>query len=104
MQFVAREHTKRWVQFLGVDVGAYLSGSHFIMGGSKLRNILSFSEDVEVTGQEILDWARYQIENNTEHKKMAKVVLRRFGDIRPNSKYTVRLERTPWILNAKNNK
>ena len=78
-----------------------------------MRNILSFTEDTELSGQEILDWAKYHSENNTPYKKYAKIILRRFPNLQPNTKYVLKLNhvnqrwfdygKTPWVVRADKN-
>lgn len=79
-----------------------------------MRNILSFTEDTELTGMEILDWARYHSKNNTHYKKYAKIILRRFGNLNPDTMYVLKLNhvnqnwlaygKTPWIVRADKNR
>lgn len=78
-----------------------------------MRNILSFSEDTELTGMEILDWARYHSKNNTHYKKYAEIILRRFGNLNPDTMYVLKFNhvnqnwlaygKTPWIVRADKN-
>lgn len=78
-----------------------------------MQNILSFTEDTPISGMEILEWAKYHSENNTHYKKYAKIILRRFGNIKPNTMYVLKLNhvnqnwlaygKTPWIVRADKN-
>ena len=54
-----------------------------------MRNILSCVPSTRFSGQEILDWAKHQVENKTSHEGYAKIILRRFGNIKPEKMYTV---------------
>ena len=45
-----------------------------------MRNILSFEKGHKFTGQEILDWAKYQIENKTSHEKNANRIMRLYSE------------------------
>ena len=42
----------------------------------KMKNILSYQPLTRFTGKEILDWAKYHVENNTSHAKQGKRILR----------------------------
>lgn len=44
-----------------------------------MKNILSFENGTKFTGQEILDWANYQIKNNTSHYKQGQRLLKIYG-------------------------
>ena len=78
-----------------------------------MRNILSFENGHKFTGQEILDWAKYQVENKTSHEKYAKIMLRRFSNIKPEKMYTVKTNhpgtgcgeiiRKPLVMNVVEN-
>ena len=52
-----------------------------------MRNILSYEIGTQFTGQEILDWAQYQVNNKTSHKKQGEIILRRFNKIKPTKLY-----------------
>jgi hypothetical protein len=54
-----------------------------------MRNILSYEPGTKFSGKEILDWAKYQVENKTSHEKYGEVILRRFGNIKPEKMYCV---------------
>ena len=55
-----------------------------------MKNILSFQPCTVWTGREILDWAQYQVENNTSHYNQGKYILSRYGKtLIPSRKYTV---------------
>ena len=78
-----------------------------------MRNILSFTENTEISGKEILDWAKYHAKNNTPYQKYAKIILRRFGNLNPETMYVLKLNhvnqnwfdygKTPWIVRADKN-
>jgi hypothetical protein len=53
-----------------------------------MRNILSY-QNGKFTGQEIMDWAKYQVENETSHKDAGRYILNHFNLI-PYNTYTVR--------------
>lgn len=54
-----------------------------------MKNILSYIPGTQFSGKEILDWAKYQVENKTSHEKYGEVILRRFGNIKPEKMYKV---------------
>ena len=55
-----------------------------------MKNIFSCTPETQFSGQEILDWAKHQIENETSHKKQGAVILRRFSNLNPDKMYFVR--------------
>ena len=59
-----------------------------------MRNILSYKHGTKFNGQEILDWAKYQVENKTSHEKYGEVILRRFNNIKPEKLYTIKTNHT----------
>lgn len=75
-----------------------------------MRNILSYEIGTQFSGQEILDWAKHQVEAETSHKKYGEIILRRFSKIKPNKMYIVQTNyrgtaggeviHKPLILNA----
>jgi hypothetical protein len=60
-----------------------------------MRNILSYAPDTAFSGQEILDWANYQVENKTGHFRNARLILHYYKNLRAETLYTVRTYRTP---------
>ena len=54
-----------------------------------MRNILNEKQGTKFTGKEILDWANFQIENETSDKEEALVILDRFSNIESDSFYQV---------------
>lgn len=60
-----------------------------------MRNILSYTPDSAFSGQEILDWAHYQVKNKTGHFRNARLILRYYGNLNPETMYTVQAYRTP---------
>lgn len=54
-----------------------------------MRNILSYEIGTQFSGQEILNWAKYQVEAETSHKKYGEIILRRFSTIKPDKMYIV---------------
>lgn len=54
-----------------------------------MKNILSYQPGTEFYGEEILAWAKYQVENNTSHKKQGEAILKKFSNINLNKKYVV---------------
>ena len=54
-----------------------------------MRNILSYEAGTQFTGQEILDWAKAQVENKTSHQKQGEIILRRFYNLNPTKLYLV---------------
>lgn len=53
-----------------------------------MKNILSY-KNPWFSGQEILDWANYQVNNKTSHYKQGLRVLNLFGNIKPDKKYYI---------------
>lgn len=53
-----------------------------------MKNILSYKNPL-FSGQEILDWANYQVSNKTSHYKQGLRVLNLFGNIKPDRKYYI---------------
>lgn len=53
-----------------------------------MQNILSYKNPL-FSGQEILDWANYQVSNKTSHYKQGLRVLNLFGNIKPDRKYYI---------------
>lgn len=60
-----------------------------------MRNILSYTHEAAFSGQEILDWARYQVKNKTSHFRNARLILYYYGNLNLGIMYTVRTYRTP---------
>ena len=54
-----------------------------------MRNILNEQPETKFTGKEILDWANFQIENETADKEEAMIILDRFSNIEQNRFYQV---------------
>lgn len=55
-----------------------------------MKNILSFKPGTKFLGKEILDWARYQVENKTSHWKQGVKILSMYGNtLKPDRKYYV---------------
>lgn len=53
-----------------------------------MKNILSYKNPC-FSGQEILNWANYQVNNKTSHYKQGLRVLNLFGNIKPDRKYYI---------------
>ncbi len=62
-----------------------------------MKNILSY-KDPCFTGQEILDWANYQINNETSHYKQGQRILRLFSKIKPDKKYFICSSYESWSV------
>ena len=60
-----------------------------------MKNILSYKNPY-FSGQEILDWANYQVNNKTSHYKQGLRVLNLFGNIKPNRKYYIFSNYRTW--------
>ena len=60
-----------------------------------MKNILSYKNPC-FSGQEILDWANYQINNKTSHYKQGLRVLNLFGNIEPDRKYYIFSNYRTW--------
>lgn len=55
-----------------------------------MRNILSYQPSTIFSGEEILNWASFQIQNDTSHKKQGQRILDRFYNLNKNRKYYVK--------------
>ena len=60
-----------------------------------MKNILSYKNPC-FSGQEILDWANYQVNNKTSHYKQGLRVLNLFGNIKPDRKYYIFSNYRTW--------
>lgn len=60
-----------------------------------MKNILSYKNPC-FSGQEILDWANYQINNKTSHYKQGLRVLNLFGNIKADRKYYIFSNYRTW--------
>ncbi len=54
-----------------------------------MRNILSFQPGSKFSGEEILQWAKFQVDNQTSHMRQGSSILRRFGNLRPEREYRI---------------
>ncbi len=55
-----------------------------------IKNILSYKPLTRFTGKEIIDWAKFQVNNNTSHVKQGKRILRLYEDtLKPECEYFV---------------
>lgn len=59
-----------------------------------MKNILSFIPGTKFSGKEILDWANYQIVNQTSHYKQGCRVMERFWNLQPDRKYIIKTKYT----------
>lgn len=57
-----------------------------------MRNILSFKPGTKFSGKEILDWANFQVINQTSHFKQGRRILKYFGNIKPERTYLVKTQ------------
>lgn len=55
-----------------------------------MRNILSYQFGAKFKGEEILTWAKYQIENETSHAWQGAYILQRFSTMKPKTKYYIK--------------
>ena len=60
-----------------------------------MKNILSYKNPC-FSGQEILDWANYQVNNKTSHYEQGLRVLNLFGNIKPDRKYYIFSNYRTW--------
>lgn len=60
-----------------------------------MKNILSYKNPC-FSGQEILDWANYQVNNKTSHYKQGLRVLNLFGNIKSDRKYYIFSNYRTW--------
>ena len=60
-----------------------------------MKNILSYKNPC-FSGQEILDWANYQVNNKTSHYEQGLRVLNLFGNIKPDRKYYIFSHYRTW--------
>ena len=62
-----------------------------------MKNILSYKPGTHFSGKEILDWAKYQIENKTSHYAQGKRVMRLYGKtLNPNRSYVIHSSYESW--------
>ena len=62
-----------------------------------MKNILSYQPGTVFSGQEILDWANYQIKNKTSHYKQGLRVLRLYRKtLNPARNYVVKTTYESW--------
>lgn len=55
-----------------------------------MKNILSYKQGTTFTGQEILDWAYFQIHNKTSHEKQGKRIIRMYENtLKPDRNYHI---------------
>ena len=54
-----------------------------------MKNILSYKPGSTFSGEEIIRWANYQINNNTSHKKQGLDIVNRFNNISHNKQYKI---------------
>ena len=54
-----------------------------------MRNILSYVPGTKFSGFEILQWAKFQINHKTSHRKQGIHIIRRLGNIKPERYYTI---------------
>ena len=57
-----------------------------------MRNILSFTPGTKFSGKEILDWANFQVINQTSHFKQGRRILKYFGNTKPERLYLVKTQ------------
>ena len=57
-----------------------------------MRNILSYQPLTTFSGEEILNWANFQVEYQTSHFKQGRRILRYFGNLRPERMYLVKTQ------------
>lgn len=57
-----------------------------------MKNILSFKPGTKISGQEILDWANFQVEHQTSHFKQGCRILKYFGNLRHERMYLVKTQ------------
>lgn len=57
-----------------------------------MKNILSFKPGTKISGREILDWANFQVEQQTSHFKQGCRILKYFGNLRPERMYLVKTQ------------
>ena len=60
-----------------------------------MKNILSYKNPC-FSGQEILDWANYQVNNKASHYKQGLRVLNLFGNIKADRKYYIFSNYRTW--------
>lgn len=62
-----------------------------------MKNILSYKPGTVFSGQEILDWAHFQVKNKTSHRKQAMRVLNLYGKtINPIRDYVIKTSYESW--------
>ena len=53
-----------------------------------MKNILSY-QNREFSGKEILEWAQYQVDNNTSHSKQGARILKYFNNLHLDRMYLI---------------
>lgn len=62
-----------------------------------MKNILSYKPGTVFSGQEILDWAKYQVQNKTSHCSQGLRVLRLYGKtLNPIRDYVIKSSYESW--------
>ena len=62
-----------------------------------MKNILSYKPGTVFSGQEILDWAKYQVQNKTSHHSKVLRVLRLYGKtLNPIRDYVIKSSYESW--------
>lgn len=54
-----------------------------------MKNILSYIPGTQFSGKEILDWAKYQVANETSHKEYGEIIMEKFSNIKPEKLYCI---------------
>lgn len=62
-----------------------------------MKNILSYKPGTVFSGQEILDWAKYQVQNKTSHHGQGLRILRLYGKtLNPIRDYVIKSSYESW--------
>lgn len=54
-----------------------------------MKNILSYQPGTPFLGVEILDWAKFQVKNETSHNLQGNYILVHYSNILPDRKYVI---------------
>lgn len=65
-----------------------------------MKNILSYQPGTVFTGKEILDWAKFHVENDTSHARQGRRILRLYSQtLNPTRFYIVKSNYETWGCN-----
>ena len=59
-----------------------------------MKNILSYQPGTLFSGRDILDWAKYQVENHTSRYKFGEQVIKNYPDLQDCELYTIQTKQS----------